>query len=96
MDAVRRASALEKMEVQIVTPTEKLTVKPSLPFMPARSPALQSQGKGRVSPGKRNWSPSGNGKASPGIRKGSPSAALRGSPGLKKAAHDRFGGLKPF
>ena len=83
MDAVRKATALEKLDVQIVTPEDKYKNNkgPSLPFMPQRSP-LKSRGS-RDSPSNRN---------SPGIR-----GKNQWSPGLKKAPnYGHFGGAAPF
>ena len=55
MDHVRKAAAIERMDVQIVTPENRNSIvnqkkPPSLPFMPNRSPALSNKGR---SPGQR-------------------------------------------
>lgn len=42
LDAVRKQTALEKMDVQILQPGDR-PKPPSLPFMPQRSPALSSK-----------------------------------------------------
>ena len=49
MDHVRKATAIERMDVQIVTPENRQSVvnqnkPPAMPFMPNRSPALSNKG----------------------------------------------------
>ena len=89
MDHARKATNLEKMSVQIVTPTEKFVQPPTA--------AVQYAFPRRSSPGANKGRSPGQRKPSPQQRMPSP-GQRRASPGNMKPAvlGDRFGGKKPF